>query len=51
MPKKLTYEFVKKAFEKEGYILLDKEYVNSSSKLRYKCDHGYITSTIWAYLL
>ena len=27
MPKKLTYEVIKKEIEKENYILLSKEYV------------------------
>ena len=37
MSKKLTYDFVKSEFEKRGYELLDKEYINAHTKMRYKC--------------
>jgi hypothetical protein len=50
MSKKLTYDFVKKSFEEEGYKLLSEEYVNSSSKLEYECPIGhrcYITWNKW----
>jgi len=47
MAKKLTYEFVKSQFEKEGYTLLSKEYKNSYTKLDYKCPEGHIHSIIW----
>jgi hypothetical protein len=40
--RKLTYEFVKEQFEKEGYILLSKEYINNSQKLKYLCPKGHI---------
>ena len=32
MGKKLTIEFVRESFEKEGYELLSKEYINAQSK-------------------
>lgn len=35
--KKLTYEFVKEQFEKEGYKFLSKEYKNNSTKLELVC--------------
>lgn len=35
--KKLTYEFIKSEFEKEGYTLVSKEYINSKTKLDYRC--------------
>ena len=35
--KKLTLEFVKETFEKRGDILLSKDYINTDSKLQYKC--------------
>ena len=38
MGKKLTYEFVKEQFEKRGYKLLETEYVNCSTKMRYVCN-------------
>ena len=48
MPKKLTYEFVKEQFEKEGYKLLEEKYINSKSKLKYKCEKGHYHSITWA---
>ena len=47
MGKKLTYEFVKEQFEKEGYELLDAVYVNSRTKLKYICSHGHEHSISW----
>lgn len=41
MPKKLTYEFVKEQFEKEGYTLISKEYKDSKTKLEYICPSGH----------
>ena len=48
MPKKLTYEFVKKSFEKEGYTLLSKEYVSARMKLKYICPKGHISEIDWS---
>jgi len=39
--KRLTYEFVKNEFEKEGYKLLSIEYVNSRTNLDYVCPKGH----------
>ncbi len=47
MPKKLTYEFVKSNLDKEGYKLLDKEYKNSQSKLKYRCPRNHVHSISW----
>lgn len=47
MPKKLTYEFVKQAFESEGYTLLSSTYKNNHSKLKYICPNGHTHSIIW----
>jgi len=47
MPKKLTYGFVKKSFEKEGYELLSKEYINSYTKLEYICPRGHKYNISW----
>ena len=44
--KKLTYEFVKSEFEKEGYELISDTYVNAISPLIIKCDKGHITNTM-----
>jgi hypothetical protein len=47
MAKKLTYEFVKESFEREGYKLLSKEYINSNDKLKYKCPNGHVHFIRW----
>jgi hypothetical protein len=47
MSKKLTYEFVKEQFEKEGYELLSKEYINAHTKLKYRCPKGHEHSILW----
>jgi hypothetical protein len=47
MRKRLTYEFVKYGFEKEGYKLLSKEYVDSKTKLNYECPKGHSHSISW----
>ena len=47
MPKRLTYSFVKQAFKKEGYILINKKYINSTSKLEYLCPKGHSHSITW----
>lgn len=39
--KKLTYDFVKSEFEKRNYVLLETEYVNNRTKMRYICDKGH----------
>jgi hypothetical protein len=44
--KKHTYEYVKSFIEGEsGYELLSKEYVNSGSKLKIKCNHNHVYKT------
>ena len=47
MGKKLTYEFVKASFEKEGYTLLSKEYTNSQTMLNYKCPNNHLHLVSW----
>lgn len=47
MPKRHTLEFVKTEFEKEGYQLLAKEYVNNTKKLDYICPKGHRHSVEW----
>jgi len=44
---KLSIEFVRKEFEKEGYKLLSKEYINSQQKLNYICPNGHRCSITW----
>ncbi len=47
MSKKLTYEFVKESFEKEGYKFLTKKYKNAFQKLDYVCPNGHEHSIKW----
>ena len=45
---KLTIGFVRNEFEKEGYVLLSKKYVNSKTKLECKCPKGHIYLVSWS---
>ena len=45
--KKLDSDFVRQAFEKEGYILLD-EYKNSRTKMNYICPNGHRHNIKWS---
>lgn len=48
--KKHTIEFIKSEFEKKGWTLVSKEYINAYSKLEYVCPnghHGVITWGSW----
>lgn len=45
--KKLTKEFVRSQFEKEGYKLLSKRYVNAHSKLNYVCSKNHKHNISW----
>jgi len=48
MPKKkLTLDFIRQEFEKEGYILLLKNYINSYQKLDYICPKGHKHFITW----
>jgi hypothetical protein len=47
MSKKLTYDFVKESFEREGYILLSSNYTNNYTKLNYICPNGHKHSIRW----
>jgi len=44
---KLTIEFIKSEFKKEGYILLTKRYKNSNQKLEYICPNGHEHQIAW----
>ena len=44
---KLVIEFVRESFEKYGYELLTKIYINSYQKLEYICPLGHKHSTTW----
>lgn len=39
---KLTYDFVKYEFEKNGYILLETDYINNRTKMNFKCPKGHL---------
>ena len=39
---KLSYDFVKGEFEKEGYKLLSTEYINNSTKMLVSCSKGHV---------
>ncbi len=45
---KPSYELVKDSFEKEGYILLTKEYKNRSTKLNYICPSAHKHKVTWS---
>jgi len=45
--KQLTLEFVKGEFEKEGYALLTRDYINCSQKLEYICPKGHQHIISW----
>jgi len=47
MSKKLTYEYVKEQFEKEGYKLLSKEYINNNIQLECTCPKGHKYKIAW----
>ncbi len=49
MNKKLTIEYVRSEFEKEGCTLLSEEYVNSRTKLDYRCSKGHEYNTTWSH--
>jgi hypothetical protein len=45
--KKLTYEEVYNYFKEQGCELLEKEYINSSTKMKYRCVCGNIDYKTW----
>lgn len=45
---KPTIDVIKTSFEKEGYILLSKRYINNKTKLDYICSVGHKNSITWA---
>jgi len=47
MLKKVTYEYIKSVFEKEGYILFSKEYKNAHKKLKCICPNGHSYKVSW----
>ena len=47
MSKKHTFEYVKEYFEEQGCELLEEEYKNARFKMKYKCNCGNISETIF----
>lgn len=47
MSKKWNIYSVRAEFEKRGYTLLSKRYVNNKEKLEYKCENGHINQVVW----
>lgn len=47
MAKRLKYEDIKQAFEKEGYVLLEEKYLGSNVKMRYICSQGHNHEMCW----
>lgn len=47
MSKKLTYKYIEKEFNKEGYTLLSKKYINARTKLQTICPNGHEWDTTW----
>jgi hypothetical protein len=45
---KYTYDYVKKCFEDVNYELLETEYINSSTKMKYRCDKNHLKTIIFA---
>ena len=45
---KLTIEQVRESFNKEGYTLLSKKYINNKTKLNYRCSKGHEHSISWS---
>jgi hypothetical protein len=43
----MSLSFIKEQFEKEGYTLLSEEYINSKTKLDYKCPNKHKHSITW----
>lgn len=48
MPKKLTYEYVKKYFEERECKLISTEYINANMKLNYQCKSEHISEITYA---
>lgn len=48
MGKKLTIDFVKSEFEKEGWVCVSKEYINAHSKLKYICSKKHSGLIRWS---
>lgn len=47
MNQKLTYEYIRHGFNEYGYELISTTYINSSSKLKYRCPNNHIGMISW----
>ena len=47
MSRKITIEIVRNKFLEEGYELLESEYKNAKTKMKYKCPEGHIHEITW----
>ena len=45
---KLDFDYVKKVFSDENYILLESEYINNQTKMKYKCPKGHENITSYS---
>ena len=44
---KMDFKKVKQSFEDKGFKLLDKNYINSITKMKVRCSNGHIYKTTW----
>lgn len=49
MVNKLTYDYIKSQFEKHKCKLLETEYINSRTKMKYICKCGNESSIVWGH--
>lgn len=47
MSKKLTLDYIVKAFAVEGYIVLSEKYIDSSTPIKYICNKGHYYQVSW----
>lgn len=45
---RIPFEIIYKSFNREGYVLLSKKYINNQSHLKYKCTRNHICKTTWS---
>ncbi len=48
MGKKFTFEYVYKYFKEQGCELLEEEYINSGTKMKYRCNCGNVRKITFA---
>lgn len=45
--RKISFDVIKTAFEKEGYKILSAEYINANTHIKYKCSYDHVHSISW----